>query len=389
MALEEDPDLEAAASSSTSSPHSAADFSRNEEDIHSKDQSTDGFSETVESQDASEPVGSDIAPVSAETSWSIKGRLSFLNWRRVFESTGSKDSDYEYEEWQDQDFRTHPPGLPQCAALLDQPDYRIFRRFGSEHCMILLYFEKEIYRLSKRFSALNKASGKDDASGIPCLDKERAKQKRRILGRLYRRLKDYDDFLQKYERLVGLPSPTKWRFRNLCSAVFKKIKLDPPECEFFRHRYDLVHIKGDKTFRADSAPVVQFLQNHINAWPKWFTKLMKKHDREDISGNIAYISRRKVILMGSVITASLAMMILVTPMALLSILQPAPAEAVAIVIVFTLTFISLMSIAVGPKIETLLGCVLKIAFCVEKDGKIGKTGGRDVVTHHISYCCYT
>ncbi|EPE24167.1 hypothetical protein GLAREA_08017 [Glarea lozoyensis ATCC 20868] len=268
-------------------------------------------------------------------------------------------------------YESYPDGWPRLAAFQNSASsLRMFRRFGNEHCRVLLHLQAEITTIHQKLDELDLAdSNSEDMryrlkrnewhEGWDCAQKD-------LLESLRVKLIQYDELLLKDNALRALSPPSDRDYYTLFNWIWKKKPLDLGQWDFALHRNDFVTTSNAKTNGFESA-----VELCLSRWPELFqvrralsnwstcnsdsvqkVSWLKSRSGEASSEGVHVFPMAKIAAAASVLLVCVAVTILMLPVFLLYLITPSVFASLIILVIFVFAFATLMSSA-GVRVEVM------------------------------------
>ncbi|KAG9237275.1 hypothetical protein BJ875DRAFT_521129 [Amylocarpus encephaloides] len=266
----------------------------------------------------------------------------------------------QYPDIISRDFETYPQGFPRLAAFQNSsPDLAIFRRFGTEHCRVLMHLQCEIISISKELDILD-LSDSDEKNGL--LYRLRRNEwhegwdrtQKDLLENLQKKLSIYDDILLKDRGLRASESPKSQHYQSLYNWILGTKPLDGGQYEFLFNQDDFVASKpNSQQSRFDE--IIEAALNRrpkLNILQKFLGEARPIH-QERKNNRVHTFSRTKTAFVAKIFALVIAYAILILPVILLYLTPMSDGARAGIVLIFVPAFGVFMSLFIKAKVEAV------------------------------------
>ncbi|KAF8850126.1 hypothetical protein BDZ45DRAFT_207642 [Acephala macrosclerotiorum] len=283
----------------------------------------------------------------------------------------------------EKNYEDYPQGWPRIAAFLNTSStLAVWRRFGTAHNRVLLHLQATITRLEQQLDELDKADAEDPARLYRLRRNEWREgwdtAQKDILEEMHRKLVEYDELLLKDSQLRSLtPAPVR-EYMKVFDWIYGVKPLDIGQYDFIYHRGDFVcSAKREKNAFDD------FIKSCVSRWPNSrFQRFLR--DGKQVHGThdkqVQFFSSAKLALFAKFLTICVAITILLIPIFLLSLVEMSKVVTLIVVLIFVLTFATLMSLltAAGPEsifVGTCTYSAVLVVFLGNVQGATAPGGG--------------
>ncbi|KAK7710576.1 hypothetical protein SLS57_008343 [Botryosphaeria dothidea] len=278
-------------------------------------------------------------PFGASTSYTtLVERLS-----RLF-SRSKPNADAEVTGQTPDDLDYHPRGYPQLAAFLNcDENFAICRRYGLLHMRLMLHRQDELRELEDELMSLDADSKADDSRCLTSreLDDELDPAGRKeLLEKIDVKLKQYDELVLRARQMAALPPVPERNFNSVKTYVENRAPLCENEVQIMERQQDFVSLVEPREGSWFDAMLEDFLS-------KLPVSIAKRRSTKD--PYVRLYSKLRIDRFARLITAVLAVALLMAPVVVLFMHDESGAVKIAVILVFTLFFAAALSIFTKAK----------------------------------------
>ncbi|EEU35101.1 uncharacterized protein NECHADRAFT_82461 [Fusarium vanettenii 77-13-4] len=261
--------------------------------------------------------------------WSFPMLTRTLTRRLTFSSNTAEVSE-KYQRPQVEDF---PRGYPQFTALMAADEsFQVFRRFSNTRTRLLLLSQSRVSQLELELSKLDR----DETSPIFLASSQRDKnpERQRVLSELREALKEYDELIVRNMQVSANRSAHPHDVQSLLNWNLANGCISRADMDFLSHRDDLICLSPPRD------GLVLWLERHVSEKLLLWTK------------RVHIYARGRADLLARLVLGPLMVTLVLTPVVICHVVDSLTAR-LAIVIVSTCFFLTVLSVLTGGKVLDL------------------------------------
>jgi len=330
-------------------------------------------SQTSESSDAeatftpSEKIGNQEQHSSAATF--LKPWIVLPWWvRPLWEGHKFKD-DSRFEEIKYERIDQYAKGYPRLAAFYNSdPDFRVFRRFGTLRNRLLLYRQHELVVLEKCLFDMDNTDSEKNEYRIQSIRKDKAdeqSEREKLIDEIDCKLKQYDELLDRERNSMSLKKPRTRAYHSIINYYWNEKPIVKSETAFLNLADDFVILSGDQDSSFHSALERFIGKSRIKPLKNIFSTPGTLAKTDDPA--IRLLDKTKLNYLAIAIAAVVSAILLMIPISLLFRLVVSERIKLAIVLLFSFLFHAVISYLTKPDnyqlfMATATYCAVLVAF---------------------------
>ncbi|KAF2430123.1 hypothetical protein EJ08DRAFT_252447 [Tothia fuscella] len=217
--------------------------------------------------------------------------------------------------------KDYPAGYPQLAALLNSdPDYPIYRRFGTLRSRVLLHRQYELAKLESKLSELDQKDAIDSKYRLTSIRRDQAdgdqSERTDLVNEIDQKLKNYDDLIFRERRSQQLPKASNRNFWNVFHYIWNEKSIVLSEMQFFEQRDDFILLSQEPP-----SPFHEWVSTMVLRYGgrRFQSLLATKQQLESTDNEYIHLwSRSKIAVLVQMISTVVFTILLMIPVGLLS-----------------------------------------------------------------------
>ncbi|KAH7317967.1 hypothetical protein BKA65DRAFT_557385 [Rhexocercosporidium sp. MPI-PUGE-AT-0058] len=274
-----------------------------------------------------------------------------------------------YHRLIEKNYESYPEGWPQLAAFQNSCDnHAMVRRFGTAHLRILLHLQAEVAEIEEQLDKLDESDATTGPhSELDLRYRLRCNEwkvgwdtgQKDLLDKLKKKLAEYDDWVLKDSTLRNLPAATKRDYLHVFHWLWGRKPLDKGQYEFMLRSDDFVLLAGKRK----GGVVDRFIiDSCLSRWPKRLQFMQSSKRSQATGGNEVFVfSEARIAFAARLLSVCVAATVLMIPVFLLHPTNMSSKATSVMVLMFVLTFATIISLFTDAKMETVF--VGTCAYC--------------------------
>lgn len=330
-------------------------------------------SKELETSESSHAKAASIQSENNQTKGQQSSGNPWFGTRRFIELLweGSKPtySDERFNGIKYEEIDQYAKGYPRLAAFHNSdPDFRVFRRFGTLRNRLILRKQYELVVLEKELFDLDSADSKTNAYKIQSMRRDKSDQPSKrdeLLDTIESKLREYDGLLELERNSMSLKKPRARAYRSIINYYWNERPVVKSETDFLNLADDFVILSGDKDTAFHSALERFIVKSRLNWLKQCFSTPETLKKTKDPA--IRLLDKTRVNYLAIFIAAVASVIILMMPVCLLFRLVVSDQLRLAIVLLSAFLFHTLISFLAKPNnyesfMATAAYCAVLVAF---------------------------
>ncbi|KAJ9648280.1 hypothetical protein H2199_001133 [Coniosporium tulheliwenetii] len=250
-----------------------------------------------------------------------------------------------------QNFDDYPSGYPQLAAVVNSdPNFRVYRRFGTLRNRVMFYRQHELAKLEERLQEMDLADDQAHPYRNQSIRRDKAdpeSERQALMDEIDQKLEHYDKLLAREQKSLLMERPTKRNYRSLINYIWNEKPIVQSEMTFLNPADDFVILskEQDSPFHVR---IEKLLQKSGRDWLKRLFSTPEQRQKTQDSAIDLY-SKARINYLVQAIVALVTIILLMTPICLLFYLDFNREVKVVVVLLFVSLFPATITILARPK----------------------------------------
>ncbi|OJD34952.1 uncharacterized protein BKCO1_1900063 [Diplodia corticola] len=276
----------------------------------------------------------------------------FSRFARAMTGLSAKSEDEEIGQ-SPEDIDYHPPGLPRLGAFINSDEnFLMCRRYGLLHTRVMLYRQDELRELEGELLGLDAEDLEENPDMLRSRvrdDRRAGQQRRELILKIDRKLKEYDDCVFRARAMAQLPAVTDRNYKSVSQYVKNNAPVVWAEQDTFtERRQDSVALVDPKEGSWFDAAI----EDLLTALPFPLTRLVfsdPAQRRSTRDEKVHLYSKMRIDYFARILIALLAVGLLMAPVVVLFFHDDSGGLKIAVILLFTLFFAGALSVFTKAK----------------------------------------